>query len=398
MVPGPSGLDGHDGTNGTPGASAFGEVITGFTMPAIGGVVVVEVDSTAWMVPMQGTVYGQALVIEFAGTLFVALIVDATHVQLFNPGFTGNAPAGVAIPAGARIGVGGVEGTGGSSPTGALLAANNLSDLTNIALALSNLGLNSAALQAATAFLATANNLSDVPTKATARTNLGLAIGSDVQAFSAFLAGLVAAGPGAADKIPYLTAANTFALFTATSAMRTLLASATNAALLATLNIDRTPQDIIILRDQKASGTEGGTFTSGAWQTRDLTSEVVDTGNQCVLAANQFTLSDGVYRIIASAPGHRVDHHQIRLFDVVAGAPVTEAGILAYGGDVDSDTGGDHATVSSLLFRFTVTGGPKAYEIQHRCQTTRATDGFGHANSFGGPEIYTQVRLERETI
>ena len=29
----------------------------------------------------------------------------------------------------------------------------------------------------------------------------------------------------------------------------------------------------LIVEDQKASGTDGGTFTSGAWQTRDLITE-----------------------------------------------------------------------------------------------------------------------------
>jgi hypothetical protein len=53
--------------------------------------------------------------------------------------------------------------------------AANLSDLTDPAQAVINLGLGSAALLDASDFLQTANNLSDVPNDATARTNIGAA-------------------------------------------------------------------------------------------------------------------------------------------------------------------------------------------------------------------------------
>lgn len=57
--------------------------------------------------------------------------------------------------------------------TARILAANNLSDLTNAATARTNLGLGTASVQNVGAFLQPANNLSDVSSAATARTNLG---------------------------------------------------------------------------------------------------------------------------------------------------------------------------------------------------------------------------------
>jgi hypothetical protein len=61
-----------------------------------------------------------------------------------------------------------------TSLSGALLAANNLSDLTNTSTARSNLGLTDTVLQASSTWLKAANNLSDLANTSTARTNLGI--------------------------------------------------------------------------------------------------------------------------------------------------------------------------------------------------------------------------------
>jgi hypothetical protein len=63
---------------------------------------------------------------------------------------------------------------GGTGSGTALLIANNLSDLSNVSTARTNLGLGTAATHAATDFLLAANNLSDLANAGTARTNLGL--------------------------------------------------------------------------------------------------------------------------------------------------------------------------------------------------------------------------------
>ena len=75
-------------------------------------------------------------------------------------------------------------------------------------------------------FLISANNLSDVPNKATARTNLGLAIGVNVEAWSAALDS-IASLTTVANNLIYTTASNTYAVI-APAASSVLITSAGN--------------------------------------------------------------------------------------------------------------------------------------------------------------------------
>ncbi len=46
-----------------------------------------------------------------------------------------------------------------------------------------------------------------------------------------------------------------------------------------------------IIADHKAQNTAGGTFTSGAWRTRDLNTEITDPDGIVSIASDQFTLA-----------------------------------------------------------------------------------------------------------
>lgn len=151
----------------------------------------------------------------------------------------------------------------------------------------------------------------------------------------------------------------------------------------------------ILLRDEKAAGTSGGTFTSGAWQTRTLNTEVVDTGGHCTLTSNQFTLASGTYRIRASAPAYNVLRHQTRLRNITDGS-TTLVGSSEYAGTENTGQSVFPTTNRSHVSgRFTITAS-KAFEIQHRCEQTRNTFGFGVEANFGEVEVYTIVELEKE--
>jgi len=156
--------------------------------------------------------------------------------------------------------------------------------------------------------------------------------------------------------------------------------------------------DYIMLSDRKSSGTNGGTFTSGAWRTRDLNTENADAGGHCSLSSNEFTLAAGTYRITASAPAYWVGTHKARLYNVTDAAVQQDVGSNdMYGTSEYSRAGGttDHAQTHSFIKgRFTIASS-KVLRIEHRCTTTYATLGFGVASSLAS-EVYTIVELIKE--
>jgi len=148
--------------------------------------------------------------------------------------------------------------------------------------------------------------------------------------------------------------------------------------------------DYILIQDQKVQNTQGGTFTSGAWQTRDLTVLVANVGSHASLGSNQITLNDGVYQVNGSAPALGVSSHQTRLYNITDSV-VEVIGTVDYQGSTLADNQGR----STLQGRFTVSGGPKVYEVQHQAAVTRAVNGFGVAANFT-TEVYTTIELIRE--
>jgi hypothetical protein len=145
---------------------------------------------------------------------------------------------------------------------------------------------------------------------------------------------------------------------------------------------------VVLLQDQKASGTAGGTFTNGAWRTRVLNTEVADSGGLCALGSNQFTLTAGTYLIEAIASTSQVQTNRLRLQNV------TDATTVLQGNNSQSGTGSDEGGEAELIGVFTIAAA-KALELQHYCETTKATDGFGQALTTGAVEIFSTVRLTK---
>jgi hypothetical protein len=154
----------------------------------------------------------------------------------------------------------------------------------------------------------------------------------------------------------------------------------------------------ILITDEKAAGTHGGTFTSGAWQTRTLNTEKNDTGNHASISNNQITLAAGTYEVEISCPAKAVLAHQARLFNI------TDSATTLVGTTECTDLGGKEnyskvpeqaATTRSIIRgRFTLASA-KVFEVQHRCASTQGTYGFGMAANFDEVEVYTIAQFHK---
>ena len=144
-----------------------------------------------------------------------------------------------------------------------------------------------------------------------------------------------------------------------------------------------------IICDQKASSSNGGTFTLGAWRTRDLNTEISDADSIVSISSNQFTLGAGTYLIRWSAPAYRVTNHVSKLYDVTNTADV-QIGTSGY-----SESGYNVQDRSTGSARVVITGNT-VYEIQHQSNVTNTTYGFGVGDITYDVNIFTIVEIFKE--
>jgi hypothetical protein len=150
------------------------------------------------------------------------------------------------------------------------------------------------------------------------------------------------------------------------------------------------PNTIAIFRDEKTTGTAGGTSTSTTWNARDLNTELYDPGAIVSISSNQFTPIAGDYEIEVFAPflggAAAASTSRCRLYNVT-GAAAVEEGI-----NITAAVNG--GAVAILSCKFTANG-TDAYRIDSYTTAGRATDGLGRAASDGSAEAYTTVYLRK---
>jgi hypothetical protein len=146
----------------------------------------------------------------------------------------------------------------------------------------------------------------------------------------------------------------------------------------------------VIIEDQKANGTSGGTSSAGS-NTRTLNTLVRNVGTLASLASNNFTLPAGSYYIAWSAPVWRGDQHQTLLRNVTDSANVA-SGTSEYSPSA-SDTAQSRSSGSTVV----TIAGSKAFAIFHSILTGRATNGLGLAASQGVTEVFCRVEITRLT-
>ena len=144
-----------------------------------------------------------------------------------------------------------------------------------------------------------------------------------------------------------------------------------------------------IIADQKGSSSQGGTFSAGAWRTRDLNTEIADADGIVSISSNQFTLGAGSYLIEGYASVYRTNGHQVRLYNI------TDSAEVAVGCNGMSHSSYYTMNPSTVTGRVTITGST-VFEFQHRCANTVNTYGYGQKISWG-TEQYALVEIFKES-
>ena len=132
---------------------------------------------------------------------------------------------------------------------------------------------------------------------------------------------------------------------------------------------------IAVVCDQKSAGSGGGTFTTGAWRTRDINTELTDADGIVSISSNQFTLGAGTYTIEWSAPAFKVGKHQSILYNASDSSYHSPAAYFSAGSN-NNDNCMTHSLGTAVV---TITGS-KAFEIRHNNEETYSGSGFGQSS------------------
>jgi hypothetical protein len=143
---------------------------------------------------------------------------------------------------------------------------------------------------------------------------------------------------------------------------------------------------VLWVRDEKGSGTDGGSSTAGATVQRGLNTVKRNTMTGASLSSNQITLPAGTHRISFSAPAYSAGNHQAWLYNVTDGT-VLIPGTSEYSGTANTRSGTINCEV--------VLAASKVLEIRHYTFASQSNSGLGLASSSGQTSVYTEVFIEK---
>jgi len=148
--------------------------------------------------------------------------------------------------------------------------------------------------------------------------------------------------------------------------------------------------DYLLYEHRLSNDTNGTNYTSNAWRTVTLNTEVFDTGNHGSLSSNVITLAAGTYRVtartvIASASG--------TMYASVRFRNTSDSSTVANSGQFAQDQ--DRMVQPICRGRFTIAGA-KDFEFQVWPGSQNGYEGKGPTSSKGEQEVWGSVYLEKE--
>jgi hypothetical protein len=142
----------------------------------------------------------------------------------------------------------------------------------------------------------------------------------------------------------------------------------------------------ILLEHRLSSGSNAGTATGSTWNLRPLNVLAVDTGSNCSLASNEFTLAPGKYNVKIWSVGNHIEFHKVRLYSVTDSSD---------GGRIGGSNYVFGAQDVSVLFCYLDIAIPTIYRVDHWAQTTQSTYGLGQPVGNGTDEVFCQVAIDK---
>lgn len=140
------------------------------------------------------------------------------------------------------------------------------------------------------------------------------------------------------------------------------------------------------VRDEKPSGTVGGTGTAGAWNIRTLNTIKSNTITNASLSSNNISIPSGKYRIKASAPAYMCNTSKLRLFNVTDNI-VIDYGTNDHQNAIYGGTGIEEISIEISLSKQT------EIRLDHYIGvTTGGTQTLGIAVSLG-TEVYSKIEI-----
>ena len=146
-------------------------------------------------------------------------------------------------------------------------------------------------------------------------------------------------------------------------------------------------KDVAIFREEQSSGTAGGGFTSGSYVKRTLNTTVVNNITGCSIASSVITLPAGTFSVTGFAPAQECGKNKCRIQNMTASTT------LQIGNNNFANTT-DGASIATVNTVFTLASA-STIELQHRCGTTKATNGLGLDMSFSDAEVYASIIITR---
>lgn len=147
--------------------------------------------------------------------------------------------------------------------------------------------------------------------------------------------------------------------------------------------------DVWVLTDEKASGTDGGTLTLGAWRTRDLQTlrKPSGTGTEITLnnagAGPGIVATAGTYFFQFFSPSFRAGDVQLRLRNA------TDATTALVGQTFRSGDAASNTAKMGLVDGIVTIASTKTFEVQQQGDLTQTANGMGMAAGIGANEVYT---------